>query len=66
MMSDETNLADLLALNLHEFEEEVQTYICIRSNENDSIIMYCISFITPSLQMGIITSNFSKHCICAA
>ena len=26
LMSDETNLADLLALNLHKFEEEVNSY----------------------------------------
>ena len=27
LMSDETNLADLLALNLHKFEDEVQTLV---------------------------------------
>ena len=26
-MSDETNLADLLALNLHKFEDDVQTLV---------------------------------------
>ncbi len=26
-MSDETNLSDLLALNLHDFEDEVRTIV---------------------------------------
>ena len=27
MMSDETNLSDLLSLNLHKFEDEVRTIV---------------------------------------
>ena len=32
-MSDETNLADLLALNLHKFEDEVRTIVDKASKE---------------------------------
>ena len=33
MMSDETNLADLLALNLHDFEDEVRNIVDKASKE---------------------------------
>ena len=36
VMSDETSLADLLALNLHNFEEEVNTctFTCLSTDSN--------------------------------